>query len=783
MDDAVAQIYRFCARLMHTGGVTPVPVFTFREHQDSTVSCTITLPASIDPSLRTNVSELQWRSSDLARQDAALTAYKRLYESGLLDHHLQPMKAAKLQSLPRRDISARKSSPSRAFVPWSPWISLPRDVGQSKAPDHDLVAPSSRTDDPRFLFTYLAELILHQTRTVPFWLCSLAPLHVQGLAARHGHYRLRIGEVQCLKVNQEDKLVVEASFQEFLRIAAPHLLSSDQRLGILCHPRKGDTSLSFNLDHGALPRYVSQTAEQVAKGFPLILWSCQLRLTAATFCQSFLQTPVSTSPLDLFVEALCPPGIGHVKNYEILEFRGDAILKFWSALNLMADYTKFPAGCLSASRETLISNERLSDAAIETGLASFIITQRCSRTYFRGLRGSSPPKAYSLPLKTAADVVEALIAVTYDFMDESHLLTLIRRLLSEVQWQSSLESVQILLHHHSSHTDTEDTTGLGPIANVEKLIKRSFRHKHLLLEALTHQSSMQRPLTPSFERLEFLGDSILDLIVTDVLRKSALGPARMHSLRESIVNRHFQAYCVFSTVLGYEVNKLEQKSEASSWLGRAISEPKFTTQVHNHILTNFIRCAPESNITEILIEDHSRYDSLHVKIEETLWNSTTYPWRHLTSMRPRKIISDVFEAVLAAVYVDSEGSMPDCVRLVEHFSFLKYLRHAIAKHIHVIHPKEEVCILAAGKQVDFAYEKMDDEQTRATISIDTHVLCCGVGGSKEEAQTTAADEAVRLLKRRVTYEDTRAATEEIARDSEVSSANSVTDGDDVASSG
>ena len=54
------------------------------------------------------------------------------------------------------------------------------------------------------------------------------------------------------------------------------------------------------------------------------------------------------------------------------------------------------------------------------------------------------------------------------------------------------------------------------IQDLEILLGHHFRDKNFLLNALSH-SSIKSERRPSNERLEFLGDSVLGLIVSDAL--------------------------------------------------------------------------------------------------------------------------------------------------------------------------------------------------------------------------------------------------------------------------
>ena len=49
---------------------------------------------------------------------------------------------------------------------------------------------------------------------------------------------------------------------------------------------------------------------------------------------------------------------------------------------------------------------------------------------------------------------------------------------------------------------------------VEQILGYSFKEKSFLLQALTHASYTSNELTESYERLEFLGDAVLDYLVT-----------------------------------------------------------------------------------------------------------------------------------------------------------------------------------------------------------------------------------------------------------------------------
>ncbi len=55
------------------------------------------------------------------------------------------------------------------------------------------------------------------------------------------------------------------------------------------------------------------------------------------------------------------------------------------------------------------------------------------------------------------------------------------------------------------------------LLKVEKITKRKFKNHHLVKRALTHKSSRLADEQNNYERMEFLGDAVLGLIISDLL--------------------------------------------------------------------------------------------------------------------------------------------------------------------------------------------------------------------------------------------------------------------------
>jgi len=75
------------------------------------------------------------------------------------------------------------------------------------------------------------------------------------------------------------------------------------------------------------------------------------------------------------------------------------------------------------------------------------------------------------------------------------------------------------------------------IERIERIIDYRFKNKSLLVEALTHSSFANENSSKSYERLEFLGDSLLEYIVSDYIYVNfpELPEGKLTKLRATLV--------------------------------------------------------------------------------------------------------------------------------------------------------------------------------------------------------------------------------------------------------
>jgi len=107
--------------------------------------------------------------------------------------------------------------------------------------------------------------------------------------------------------------------------------------------------------------------------------------------------------------------------------------------------------------------------------------------------------------------------------------------------------------------------------SFEKKINYNFKNKNLLKEALTHRSYINENPdwgVPHNERLEFLGDAVLELVVTEILflKYPKMSEGELTSIRAALVNYQMLAEVAKTINLGEVI--LLSKGEAKD-TGRA----------------------------------------------------------------------------------------------------------------------------------------------------------------------------------------------------------------------
>ncbi|PHH82823.1 hypothetical protein CDD82_4695 [Ophiocordyceps australis] len=531
----------------------------------------------------------------------------------------------------------------------------------------------------------------------------------------------------------------------------PYLILSRLAKGLdLLHRQQYEksTALSIQRFDSTLPQSRAVVDQISAKHVPFaiiipyVVHELEVMLKAKHVSTGLLQN-VAITDLHLVRQAISTPQACEADNYERLEFLGDSVLKFCASVQAAAKKPNWPEGYLTLFRDRLVSNSRLCRATLESGLSRLLLIENFTGrrwrplyidTYLQQDDGHHGQETSPKPMssKTLADVVESLIGASHEDGGYDKAISCISAFLPECKWQSIQQSRQVLFN--LTRADEALPAVLKPL---EELIGYTFEKKTLLIEAMTHASYNLDADRRSYERLEFLGDAILDrVIVSHVFgMEPRLPHFTMHRCKTAMVNADFLAFVVLQNGLLRSEPVVDQELNC---------ELKDTTWP----VWKFMRHATAAIGAEQMATT-KRHEALRGDIVAAMEHGTEYPWALLARMQAPKFYSDLFEALLGAIWIDS-GSLKACRDLVSRFGLVGYLDRILRDKVKIVHPKEELGHLAQTKTVTYNVDLNSKlvPEIRYTCSVlvgDELVASVHDGVTREEARVKAAEQAVACL--------------------------------------
>ncbi|KAI8822072.1 uncharacterized protein EV422DRAFT_495037 [Fimicolochytrium jonesii] len=269
---------------------------------------------------------------------------------------------------------------------------------------------------------------------------------------------------------------------------------------------------------------------RMADIFPSILHKLDVYCTIDEFRKN-IGLPVTNETL---LAAFSSPSAQEMSNYERLETLGDSFLKYAVSMDLFKRFADADEGFLSTRRSRIVSNRNLFKIALKHRLFAVMnVTPFNPRSWdghpFASAKG---PWWRQISQKMLADFLEALIGAYYtDSGNDVALMFLHRFGLVSDATKASPEGRQPSLSQY--RTETMDS-----LKAVEQNLKYRFNNRSLLMQALTHGSAVGAGSSGSYQRLEYLGDAVLDWVLTRFFFNSYphLSPSALTDLRQAAVN-------------------------------------------------------------------------------------------------------------------------------------------------------------------------------------------------------------------------------------------------------
>ncbi|KAI4526765.1 P-loop containing nucleoside triphosphate hydrolase protein [Schizophyllum commune Loenen D] len=533
-----------------------------------------------------------------------------------------------------------------------------------------------------------------------------------------------------------------------------------------------------------LPQYSSvilqspEEAEYVAL-LPSALRAMEVTTTVDSLRTNlFVDTPMHDIPDSLMTVAMSAPVSQEPVNYQRLETMGDTVLKFHASVQLFAEYPLWHEGYLAKQKDHTVSNVRLAKISVRRSIFRYIIrdmllSKKWIPKYIQPEplvipkeneepaeenvvlpakeEATEPEKetkdakkskkdANKLSTKVLADVIESLIGAAYVHGGLSLGRACAQLFDLGMKWDTTAARISTIL----SRVVTLDHYP-AELQYVERMLGHTFKRKALLIEALTH-ASYQEPLpTPSYGRLEFLGDAVLDMAVTPYIfaSKKNYSPGHIHLRRSAAVNMHFLAFvCLRAKVA---VDKRMPRPIAPDW------RVQMTAESQDIYLW---QCMLHSSSTVIDDQNNTfaRFRRLEKEISAALESGDIFPWAALTRMQAPKFFSDVVESLIGAVYLDAEGDMDVATNVIRTLGIMRVLERAVDEDFDVLHPLSRLSAWASksDKKLELKNEK-ERGKAVCTVFVDGEEITRDEDVyhgkvSLNEVRFTAAEKAIRLLR-------------------------------------
>jgi len=396
----------------------------------------------------------------------------------------------------------------------------------------------------------------------------------------------------------------------------------------------------------------------------------------------------------------------------------------------------WPERYLGSDRARLISNTSICQAALERKIDHFILTELFDADRAARLNNGKSLRR-QMARRTLAHTVKALIGAGKQSGGYETSLASTKSLFPGMIDLPSIEVGRLQLFDLAPC----DMTLPSDFAMVEKLAGYTFCKKGLLVEALTHASDVASDRSAAqnahdcYDRLALLGNAIIETIVSDAVYEvtpeedRTAGIMTLH--RTALVNRHYLGYLAMSC-------HVSQTRVMESGYG-GLAQRKYNVEFP---LWRFLRyCSQHLDAEMSAVE--ARFTELRDAIAKSIESASAYPWQLLAQLRANDFLADIVESLVGATFLDS-GSMDICKGVLERMGLLPYLRRIVQDKVDVVHPKDRLQILAAGRPVRYQVSR-EPQSATCTVHVGDGIAAKMEGSvdvSEEEAHIRVALAAI-----------------------------------------
>ncbi|KAL3680222.1 hypothetical protein R1sor_023178 [Riccia sorocarpa] len=514
---------------------------------------------------------------------------------------------------------------------------------------------------------------------------------------------------------------------------------------------------------------------------PSVMHRLEYLLIAVELQKVLLDAFTEASKVSLMrvFQALTTAACNESLDLERLEHIGDSFLKFAVSKRLFLVHVQEQEGQLTKMRSEMISNAFLHRLGVAKEIPLYIHDENSQpREWampgrpFRfpcDLSSSAAIHAFSdvtdmskvnqikcseghrwLQRKTVADVVEALIGAHLVEGGPDAALAFMRWMGVEVEFDPELIA-------RASTRGAGDTppSQCNNLSKLEGILGYTFTNKYLLFEALTH-ASYPSPSGTSYERLEFLGDAVLDFLITRHIYECFpdLPPGHLSDLRTATNNNEAYARVAvrnnFQSYVLHDSPFLEERLRKFVSLMDAISQGR----------------------EPFYGWDWKQFPEAHV--EYVNFRFVRYMYRNM-------VLGDLVESLAAAVFVDTGFDLESVWQVFE--PILQPIVTPDTLRLHPVRELEELCSKLKLER-EFHYTR------KGKLKVVTINVTCtarnvriveteALGDQKKRAKRLAAYRALEELKKQGFEHSYRTLTRALVSQGRLSENKSGLDSDDL----
>ncbi|CAN6449984.1 unnamed protein product [Victoria cruziana] len=430
-------------------------------------------------------------------------------------------------------------------------------------------------------------------------------------------------------------------------------------------------------------------------------------------------------PVDLILEALTTRRCAEAFSMERLELLGDSVLKYAVSCNLFLKYPEKHEGKLTALRSLAVCNATLHRLATVRKLQNYIQDSPfdAPRWLAPGQRSLRPVpcecgvNSREVPLThpTAVEHSAIKIGVTCDlghrWLCSKTISDCLEALIGAYYVSGGMEAAQLFMTwvgvdcEHDLALVEEATRKASEFSftiedkNIDALESKlgyKFLNKGLLLEAITHASQQEAGSGCCYQRLEFLGDSVLDLLITWHL---------------------------------FESHKDIDQGELTDLRSASVNNEKFAQASVMHNLQQHLLHGSDLLLTQI---------SDYVKFLKSFPENVPLPV--YSKSKGPKVLGDLIESIAGAILIDSKLNLGEVWRVFK--PILSPFPTPEDLQLHPLRELFEICG-EAGVPLCTDYRK-EGEQTIAKVTIQLKDGQLTAEGC-DKIKATALEQAALLL--------------------------------------